>query len=113
MSDEIGKRYGKLVVEKCLDREYKGITTLWLCKCDCGNEVSATTEDLHSGRKKSCATLGYPKKEVSRYTLYDELIDSFPSMSEASRLTGVAVTQISRCCKGKIESAGKYKWRLK
>lgn len=48
-----GKKFGKLFVE-----EFSGInnrnSTLWKCKCDCGNTVIITAEKLNSGKKTSC-----------------------------------------------------------
>lgn len=52
-----GKRFGKLVVVKRvpLDKSRAdGYQNGWLCKCDCGKEAIACTEDLTSGHKKSC-----------------------------------------------------------
>lgn len=54
--DEIGNRYGKLLV---MDRA--GITrhrqATWLCKCDCGNETVTTGSNLRNGSTKSCGCL--------------------------------------------------------
>lgn len=47
-----GKRFGKLVV-----MEFVGIInkkTMWRCKCDCGNEVTAYATNLKSGHAISC-----------------------------------------------------------
>lgn len=38
------------------------------------------------------------------------VIRTFPSVSEASRVTGIAQPSISSCCNGRIPSAGGYKW---
>jgi hypothetical protein len=54
-----GKRFGRLTVIKFEESNKKG--RIWLCKCDCGNEVMVSTGVLNSGRKKSCGCL---QKEV-------------------------------------------------
>lgn len=51
--DISGQRYGKLVAIKCVGRT-KNKSCLWLCKCDCGNEIIVATKDLRFGNKTSC-----------------------------------------------------------
>lgn len=51
-----GNRYGKLVVLKdSLKRKSKRI--IWLCKCDCGNEVEILSKYLLCGDTKSCGCM--------------------------------------------------------
>ncbi len=51
--DIVGQRFGKLVVvEKTTIK--KGGNYLWLCKCDCGNEITTKKGRLESGETKSC-----------------------------------------------------------
>lgn len=62
--------------------------------------------------KESCPPpVKYPRQEegarkqfkpVAQYDLYGNYIASYKSLSEASRCTGIDLTNISRCCKGKI-----------
>ena len=54
----LGKKFGRITVLKSIGKENKKVK--WLCKCDCGNECTAFTTDLKSGKKKSCGCL---KKE--------------------------------------------------
>ena len=53
MIDLTGKQIGYLTVIQKLDERKNG-SCLWLCKCDCGNEVKLSTRDLNSGRYHSC-----------------------------------------------------------
>ena len=55
----IGRRYGKLVVVGEAGYKENGTKKqkLWLCKCDCGNEIVATTVALNGGHKRSCGCL--------------------------------------------------------
>ena len=55
VKDEIGNRYGKLVVLKRAN-SING-KAAWLCKCDCGNETIVSGSDLRSGKVKSCGCL--------------------------------------------------------
>lgn len=64
MNDLAGKRFNRLVVLRRNGNAKSG-DRLWLCKCDCGNEVSVTTNKLTSGNTKSCGCL---KSEQSAKT---------------------------------------------
>lgn len=56
LDQEIGKRYGRLVVIEKTDKRYHS-TTIYKCRCDCGNIVELTINKLHSGHTKSCGCL--------------------------------------------------------
>lgn len=51
-------------------------------------------------------------KQIGQYDLYDNLIQLFPSMTEASKATGVNITKISAVCNGKRKTSGGYKWKI-
>lgn len=53
--DLTGKRFGKLVVESP-DVKKHG-RTYWICRCDCGNIISAQTSNLNEGKIQSCKCL--------------------------------------------------------
>lgn len=55
----IGKRFGRLTVMSQTE-EYIHGSVAWICKCDCGNYIKASTRDLNRGAVKSCGCL---KKE--------------------------------------------------
>ena len=54
-------------------------------------------------------------KPVLQYTLDMVFINEYPSINEASRQTGIQVSHITECCKGKygFKSAGGYIWKYK
>lgn len=52
----IGKRFGLLTVLK-FDSVAKGNKTVWLCKCECGNQKAVRNDCLISGSTKSCGCL--------------------------------------------------------
>lgn len=54
--DITGKRYGRLVAIKELDKKV-GTTHLWECQCDCGKIISASLATLEAGNKNSCGCL--------------------------------------------------------
>lgn len=54
--EEVGNRYGKLMVIREAGRNKVG-RVLWQCRCDCSNEVIITGTNLRSGVTKSCGCL--------------------------------------------------------
>lgn len=65
-TDITGEKFGKLTVIKrngyTTDKDGKR-TSLWLCKCECGNEVTTTQHNLVTGGRKSCGCLRNKIKE--------------------------------------------------
>nr|WP_314638560.1 hypothetical protein [uncultured Olsenella sp.] len=58
--DLAGKRFGRLtVIKRTGTRSHH---PLWLCRCDCGNEIEVTTASLQSGATRSCGCL---RKELA------------------------------------------------
>lgn len=53
--DLVGKRFGRLTVNKLLKTQNNA--AIWECKCDCGNLTTSTTNLLTSGKKKSCGCI--------------------------------------------------------
>lgn len=51
--DLTGMRFGRLLVLKSLSDNGSN----WLCRCDCGNEITCAKHTLVSGHKKSCGCL--------------------------------------------------------
>ena len=54
--DLTGQRFNNLTVIEVADK-IKNKGTLWRCRCDCGAETTALTNDLTSGHTKSCGCL--------------------------------------------------------
>lgn len=50
-------------------------------------------------------------KSVAQFTVDGEYIRTFPSTMEVERQLGIAHTNVSACCKGKVKTAGHYKWK--
>lgn len=57
---DFNKKYGRLTLLTCLGAKgRKGV--VWLCRCDCGDEIKVRASNLASGTTKSCGCL---KKEA-------------------------------------------------
>ncbi len=53
--DEVGNRYGKLVVlSRSVNQSKTKKTAYWLCKCDCGNLTIVRSSHLRNGSIVSC-----------------------------------------------------------
>lgn len=61
-------KFGRLTVIKEYGRDKRG-NALWLCKCECGNEVIVRGDKLKSGNTKSC---GCYKKDKLKEQWKDE-----------------------------------------
>lgn len=70
IKDRVGIRYGRLVVIKFTEVAYNGYRsyTLWLCKCNCGNEIIARGDNLQKGTTNSCGCL---RKEKASKTFIE------------------------------------------
>ena len=56
VKDITGQRFGKLTVIKYIGKD-KNNTSLWLCKCDCGNFTKVLKTNLSNNHTKSCGCL--------------------------------------------------------
>lgn len=52
------------------------------------------------------------KKKVAQYDKENKLLNEYESISEASRKTGITITNISYCANGKRKSGGGYIWHF-
>lgn len=65
-----------------------------------------------TGNKRRSETLKHKKGEkILQLTQEGIFINSFPSMMEAERKTGIRHSHISEVCNGKYETAGGYMWK--
>jgi hypothetical protein len=51
--DISGKRYGRLTVLSFSGKDKKG-QVLWICRCDCGEEIKVKSGNLKNGHTQSC-----------------------------------------------------------
>lgn len=69
--DMTGKRFGRLTVLR-LDPNQSGSEARWICRCDCGSEVSISGNHLRKGRTKSCGCLRIEKgSEIGKRAVID------------------------------------------
>lgn len=68
--DLTGRRFGRLVVERAVERTTPAgkRRRYWLCRCDCGSGSTAETSNLTSGNTTSCGCFRIEKKRVTGRT---------------------------------------------
>lgn len=109
--DLTGERFGYLyVIKEGENYAYpSGRTrTQWLCRCDCGNEVSISTNNLKSGNTKSC---GCKKQFLSLNTFKDNNGNRYEFDGE----TGIGYTKNGTKFyfdKEDYDKVKKYKWNV-
>lgn len=80
--NHIGERFGKLLVVKLI-RKTENSSSIYLCKCDCGNDTEVHYNSLISGRTTSCCCVGYNtgKKEKGQWS-FTSLFNSYKSCAK-------------------------------
>ena len=56
-NDLMGMKFGRLRAKCIVGKEAKTRRLLWLCICDCGNELNVSSVSLKNGNTKSCGCL--------------------------------------------------------
>lgn len=59
----VGLRFGRLVAVELLPIKGRSHSAMWLCRCDCGNELVVAAKRLTGGETRSC---GCYRAEVAR-----------------------------------------------
>lgn len=64
----------------------------------------------HNREKWKAGVFARKNKKVRR--IFDDHTETYGSITEASKKTGVCMTGISMCCRGKVKTAGKTRWEF-
>lgn len=94
--DLMGRKFGRLTVIK--RAENNGTRATWLCKCDCGNELTVIGKNLRNGNTKSC---GCYQQDKARET-------QTRHKGRNTRLYGVWACMIQRCTNPNNDSYKRY-----
>lgn len=95
MLDLSGQRFGRLVAIRISGRT-KNLNVLWLCKCDCGNEVLANATSLRRGDTVSCGC-----------ALQDQIMLAADTLRERYTVDGVVVPALTRKTRADSKSGHK------
>lgn len=114
-SISIGDPFGRLTVIAKTDERQNG-KIVWLCRCECGNEIKVRTSYLTSGDTRSCGCL---KRDQSRVNLRDKykekykdgvntaLIKSKKRTDNTSGVKGVSYDKINKNWRAYITVSGR------
>lgn len=61
-NDISGNKYGLLTVIKYTGKNDSRRHSIWLCQCDCGNQINVSRNNLVSGNTSSCGCMNMCKK---------------------------------------------------
>lgn len=86
--DLTGQRFGRLVVVERVQNHGKNMQARWLCKCDCGNETTALSDNLKRGNVTSCGC--YRKEKTAEYKTIHGM--------NRTRLHRIWLGMKNRCC---------------
>lgn len=90
----IGKRYGKLVVQKEIESKTRK-KHLFLCKCDCGNDYIADGSRLKSNHVRSCGCLPH---KVTTTTIETGYTKGYPDLyRKRSNMTDRCYNPHNKC----------------
>lgn len=103
--NEIGNRHGRLTVLR--QAGYKNGAAMWLCRCDCGNEVTVRGACLRNGETQSCGCL---RREMDQRRLKNEVGKKYGRLTVLNRMGSSKNRQamwLCRCdCGKEIEVLG-------
>lgn len=73
--NEIGNKFGKLLVIGKSDKKTRSGSSFWLCECECGEIKEIAGTSLRNGKSKSCGCMsgGESNPETGRKKLYNSL----------------------------------------
>ena len=76
--------------------------------CNRKENVWHSIHVLKTPRKKN---LPHFKKQISQFSKNGDFIQHWDSARQVQKLIGIKSTSITRCCKGRSRSAGKFIWK--
>ena len=74
IKDLTGQRFGRLVVIELAGRRTNG-EAMWLCRCDCGKQVTPTGSNLRRGNTTSCGCFANELKKKAGAEKHAEAIE--------------------------------------
>ena len=73
LKNRVGDVYGRLTVISHAGKDHRN-KHLWLCVCECGNEKVVVSDNLSSGKSKSCGCLKaeFLARKGNQFGLYED-----------------------------------------
>jgi hypothetical protein len=114
------KKIHRLVAETFIENHHHLCEVNHIDGCKTNNKIEnlewCTSQQnnahaVQTGLRKSIKNNPSCSKRIDMYSNDGVFIRTFPSMHEAERITGIAQSNITRCCHGKRKTAGGYIWK--
>lgn len=83
--DITGTKFGKLTVIGLSGKRIKN-RDLWICKCDCGNEVETYSRYLLRGTKHSCGCIKATSNAMTTMSIVRKVYNSYRSSAKQRKL---------------------------
>lgn len=99
--DLIGEKFGKLEVIKKEKSNHKRKTSMWLCRCECGNTKIISSHDLKHGTI-SCGC----ESELNRKKFKEKYRKGV--ITKEKRLRNIYLGMIGRCLNNNSNAYGRY-----
>ena len=103
--DLTGMRFGRLIVIRRAGLDKTGNNSMWLCKCDCGNEKIVSRVSLCGTRCISCGCYSSERSRELIKSLHERHRDKYPKIP---RLFTIWRKIRSRCFDPNNDSYGDY-----
>lgn len=94
-TNEIGNRYGRLVVIDEIQERDANRAIKWLCQCDCGNTTIVIGRDLRQGKTKSCGCL--EQQNRGQNILIDEIGHQYGKLTVIDKIRPDNKTTFWKC----------------
>ena len=104
-TEETKRKLSELMTGRVFTEEHRKKLSESLTGHEISEETKKKISESHKGK------INAPTKSVVQYSKDGEFITEYTSTMEAERQTGCIHQNISKCCKGKLKSAGGYIWR--
>lgn len=102
-------------ISKCCKKEgYYAGDYIWVWKEDANVCIRELAFSINVAHQKSLTDrLNKVSKKVVQLTIKGDFIDEYESVASAALNSNVNSTSISHACKGKLKTAGGYRWKYK
>jgi hypothetical protein len=87
--DLTGQQFGRLVVIRLNRKTRSQLNTkaYWLCRCDCGTEITTRTDYLRSGRTKSCGCWLHSPRLPDRGSAWNQVLSKLKIGAQSRGIT--------------------------
>lgn len=102
MKDITGQRFGNLTAIRRLDEKRgKDSSYLWLCRCDCGNEIKVSVRCLIAGNNTSCGCMKSERLRAMAKNIAGQTFGKLTAISPTEKRVNNSVVWRCKCACGR------------